>query len=160
MPSFARRSECSTQPSPKTSSPNTVDALHEIVAVTAIAHGEWVRIHPFVNGNGRVARLIAAHIALRYGLPVFVKLKPRPHDVAYTRAARRSMGRPPTSPATTPRLSPSSPTCSTHPPQALARLRRAPPRTSARVGRVTPIPEAARPRRPTARTPLGPAGRG
>jgi hypothetical protein len=35
------------------------------------------------------------HIALRYGLPVFVTLKPRPDDVAYARAAKRSMGRPP-----------------------------------------------------------------
>ena len=75
--------------------PRTADALHEVVAVTAIAHGEWIRIHPFVNGNGRTARLLAAHIALRYGLPVFVTLKPRPDDVAYARAAKRSMGRPP-----------------------------------------------------------------
>lgn len=75
--------------------PRQVDVLHEVVALAAIAHGEWIRIHPFVNGNGRTARLLAAHVALRYGLPVFVTLKPRPHDVAYARAARRSMGRPP-----------------------------------------------------------------
>jgi fido (protein-threonine AMPylation protein) len=75
--------------------PRSADALHEVVAVTAIAHGEWIRIHPFVNGNGRTARLLAAHIALRYGLPVFVTLKPRPDDVAYARAAKGSMGRPP-----------------------------------------------------------------
>lgn len=75
--------------------PSAVDVLHELVAVTAAAHGEWVRIHPFVNGNGRTARLLAAHIALRYGLPVFVTLKPRPADVAYARAAKASMGRPP-----------------------------------------------------------------
>jgi hypothetical protein len=75
--------------------PTTVDALHEVVALAAIAHGEWVRIPPFVNGNGRTGRLLAAHVALRYGLPVFVTLKPRPHDVAYVRAAKRSMGRPP-----------------------------------------------------------------
>lgn len=75
--------------------PSMVDVLHEVVGVTAVAHGEWVRIHPFVNGNGRTARLLAAHISLRYGLPIFVTLKPRPHDVAYARASRRSMGRPP-----------------------------------------------------------------
>ena len=50
---------------------------------------------PFVNGHGRTARLLAAHISLRYGLPIFVTLKPRPDDVAYARAARQSMGRPP-----------------------------------------------------------------
>ncbi len=75
--------------------PVEVDVLHEIVGVVAAAHGEWVRIHPFVNGNGRTARLLAARVALRYGLPIFVTLKPRPHDVAYARAARTSMGRPP-----------------------------------------------------------------
>lgn len=75
--------------------PTTVDALGEVVAVVAIAHGEFVRVHPFVNGNGRVARLLGAHISLRYGLPAFVRLKPRPGDVAYARAAKRSMGRPP-----------------------------------------------------------------
>jgi fido (protein-threonine AMPylation protein) len=75
--------------------PTTVDELHEVVAVTALLHGEWVRIHPFANGNGRTARLLASHVALRYGLPVFVTLKPRPDDVAYARAARASMGRPP-----------------------------------------------------------------
>lgn len=75
--------------------PQTVDELAEVVAVVASIHGEWVRIHPFVNGNGRTARLLAAHVSLRYGLPVFVTLKPRPDDIAYARAAKASMGRPP-----------------------------------------------------------------
>ena len=75
--------------------PVGVDELGEVVTLTAMVHGEWVRIHPFVNGNGRTARLLAAHVALRYGLPIFVTLKPRPHDVAYARASKASMGRPP-----------------------------------------------------------------
>jgi len=75
--------------------PRTVDELHEVVVLTAEVHGEWVRIHPFANGNGRTARVWAALIALRYGLPVFVQLKPRAGDVAYVRAAKASMGRPP-----------------------------------------------------------------
>jgi hypothetical protein len=75
--------------------PGEVDVLHEVVALVAVVHGEWVRMHPFANGNGRTARLWAAHLSLRYGLPVFVTLTPRPHDVAYARAAKKSMGRPP-----------------------------------------------------------------
>lgn len=75
--------------------PTTADHVGEVVEVIAQAHGEWVRIHPFVNGNGRTARLIAAHVSVRYGLPIFVSLKPRPHDVAYVRVATASMGRPP-----------------------------------------------------------------
>jgi fido (protein-threonine AMPylation protein) len=75
--------------------PTDVDVLHEVVALVAVVHGEWVRIHPFANGNGRTARLLVAHLALRYGLPVFVTRKPRPHDIAYARASKASMGRPP-----------------------------------------------------------------
>lgn len=39
---------------------------------------EWVRIHPFANGNGRTARLWANSLALRYGLPPFMSVRPRP----------------------------------------------------------------------------------
>src|SRR5207248_7460018 len=75
--------------------PATVDELHEVVTLTAEVHGEWIRVHPFANGNGRTARVWAAFLALRYGLPVFVALKPRPADFAYTRAAMGSRGRAP-----------------------------------------------------------------
>ena len=69
--------------------------LHAVVALCAVAHGEWVRIHLFANGNGRTARLWTAFIALRYGLPVFVTVKPRPNDAAYGLARAASVGRPP-----------------------------------------------------------------
>ena len=75
--------------------PSTVDELSTLVGFIAAVHGEWVRVHPFANGNGRTARLWAAWLALRYGLPVFVTVKPRADDVAYARAGRASMGRPP-----------------------------------------------------------------
>ena len=75
--------------------PQTVEHLHGLVQVLAAVHGEWVRIHPFANGNGRTARVWAAWLAVRYGLPVFVSLQPRPADTAYARAGRASMGRPP-----------------------------------------------------------------
>jgi hypothetical protein len=54
------------------------DQLAAIVDSCAWAHAEWVRIHPFANGNGRTARLWANSIAIRYGLPFFVRLRPRP----------------------------------------------------------------------------------
>ena len=75
--------------------PLTRAQLQRVITVCAVAHGEWVRIHPFANGNGRVARLLANAIAMRCGLRPFVELKPRPTDVMYARAARESMGRPP-----------------------------------------------------------------
>jgi fido (protein-threonine AMPylation protein) len=77
------------------SPPATTQLLEEVAAVCAFAHGEWIRIHPFANGNGRTGRVIANAVALRYGLPAFMTLKPRPSDVLYARAAKSSMGRPP-----------------------------------------------------------------
>jgi fido (protein-threonine AMPylation protein) len=75
--------------------PQDTAAIGEIITLAAAAHGEWLRIHPFANGNGRTARLIANAIALRYGLPAIVALRPRPAGVQYLMAAQSSMGRPP-----------------------------------------------------------------
>lgn len=65
--------------------------LRAVLAACAYAHGEWVRIHPFANGNGRTARLWANWCALRCGLPPFVRLKPRPEGSLYATAAALSM---------------------------------------------------------------------
>jgi fido (protein-threonine AMPylation protein) len=73
--------------------PQTADELRGVVNLAANAHGEWVRIHPFANGNGRTARLWANWVALRYGLPAFVRLKPRPAGAMYAAAAAASMRR-------------------------------------------------------------------
>jgi fido (protein-threonine AMPylation protein) len=62
-----------------------------VVELAAWVHGEWIRIHPFVNGNGRIARVWANWVALRYGLPPFVRLRPRPAGNTYVSAAERSM---------------------------------------------------------------------
>lgn len=56
----------------------TADTVHAVLILCAWAHGEWVRIHPFPNGNGRTARMLVNSIALRYGLPAFLRLRPRP----------------------------------------------------------------------------------
>jgi fido (protein-threonine AMPylation protein) len=65
--------------------------LQAVLTAAAIAHGEWIRIHPFANGNGRVARLWANWLGARYGLPVFVSLRPRPAGLLYAGAAAASM---------------------------------------------------------------------
>lgn len=66
------------------------DQLAAVVDVCAWAHAEWIRIHPFANGNGRTARLWANFIAMRYGLPPFVRLRPRP-DEGYGTAGAKAM---------------------------------------------------------------------
>lgn len=64
--------------------------LHGVLMLCAVLHGEWVRIHPFANGNGRTARMWANWAALRYGLPPFITTKPRPNQ-PYAAAAMASM---------------------------------------------------------------------
>lgn len=71
--------------------PTEAGTLHSVLTLCAISHGEWVRIHPFANGNGRTARLWANWCATRYGLPPFLRLRPRPAGDAYGLAAADSM---------------------------------------------------------------------
>jgi Fic family protein len=66
------------------------DQLAAIVDLCAWAHAEWIRIHPFANGNGRTARLWANWLAVRYGLPPFIRLRPRP-DSGYGNAGSKAM---------------------------------------------------------------------
>lgn len=65
--------------------------VRSVMSLCANTHGEWVRIHPFANGNGRIARLWVNWSALRYSLPTFVSVKPRPAGNLYAVAAMRSM---------------------------------------------------------------------
>jgi hypothetical protein len=58
----------------------TADNINAVVILCAWAHGEWVRIHPFPNGNGRTSRILVNSIAQRYGLPAFMRVRPRPGD--------------------------------------------------------------------------------
>jgi hypothetical protein len=64
----------------------------EVIALCAWAHGEFVRIHPFADGNGRMARAVLLWLEARYGLPAFVDLRPRPTgSTGYEDASRASM---------------------------------------------------------------------
>lgn len=56
------------------------DQLAAVIDLCAWVHSEWVRIHPFANGNGRTARIWANSLAVRYGLPPFIRLRPRPNS--------------------------------------------------------------------------------
>ena len=68
----------------------TEDDLESVIILCAWAHGEWVRIHPFPNGNGRTARILVNSIAQRYGLPAFMGIRPRPGS-EYERIAWEAM---------------------------------------------------------------------
>lgn len=57
--------------------PCNLQTLGEIAKAIAIIHTELILIHPFRDGNGRVARLLANLMALQAGLPLldFSQLK-------------------------------------------------------------------------------------
>lgn len=65
---------------PKGRTPKNRDELNAVLELCAWAHAAWVRIHPFANGNGRTARIWVAFLAMRYGIPPFLRLRPRPGD--------------------------------------------------------------------------------
>jgi len=62
-----------------------------VIEVAAFAHSEWVRIHPFVNGNGRTSRIWANLIMQRYGMPPVLAMRPRPADDSYGQSAGACM---------------------------------------------------------------------
>ncbi|MGA2569681.1 MAG: Fic family protein [Terracidiphilus sp.] len=66
------------------------DRLAAVLDFCAWVHAEWIRIHPFANGNGRTARLWANCIAMRYRLPPFIRLRPRPNS-GYAEAGAKAM---------------------------------------------------------------------
>jgi len=68
------------------------DGLSAVIDLCAWAHAEWIRIHPFGNGNGRTARLWANALLMRYGLPPAIRLRPRPDgDDGYGAAGAAAM---------------------------------------------------------------------
>ena len=71
--------------------PSDPGQVQAFLTLCGQVHGEWIRIHPFANGNGRTARLWTRWIALRYGLPPFVRLMPRPYGDLYAGASAKSM---------------------------------------------------------------------
>lgn len=64
----------------------------QVLELCAWGHGELICIHPFADGNGRMARSLLLWLAARYGLPIFLNLRPRPSGPSgYEVAARASM---------------------------------------------------------------------
>lgn len=70
-------------------------SLGEVARAIAVVHAEIVLIHPFREGNGRVARLLAILMASQAGLPPldFSGIVKRHKRRAYFVAVRAGMGR-------------------------------------------------------------------
>ncbi|HNV85489.1 MAG TPA: Fic family protein [Candidatus Omnitrophota bacterium] len=55
--------------------PQSEGMIHPAILLAAKAYNRFVEIHPFENGNGRVATLIADYVLLRYGYPSYIPAK-------------------------------------------------------------------------------------
>lgn len=51
--------------------PCRAEGHEEIIQAVAVVHTELVLIHPFREGNGRLARMLAVLMGLQAGLPPF-----------------------------------------------------------------------------------------
>jgi Fic family protein len=58
------------------------------IGLAALTHYEFVRIHPFDDGNGRMARLLMNLVLMRYGfLPAIIRSEDKPGYLAALRVA-------------------------------------------------------------------------
>ncbi len=73
------------------SNPTPADRARAVVQLAALYAGKFIQIHPFLNGNGRMSRLIANYMFYRYGYPFpYYDPYPRP-GVDYEAANRECM---------------------------------------------------------------------
>lgn len=59
----------------KVSAPPITDSFRDALIVAAAAHAWFVTIHPFVDGNGRVGRLLLNLLLIRRGYPIAIITK-------------------------------------------------------------------------------------
>lgn len=54
------------------------ERARRVAIILATLIGRFIKIHPFINGNGRVSRLLWAWGLLRLGVPIQCRIAPRP----------------------------------------------------------------------------------
>ena len=53
-----------------------------VITVAVWMHADFIRIHPFRDGNGRTGRLIATYFLRAYGLPAYIVETPKQEYIA------------------------------------------------------------------------------
>lgn len=62
-----------------------IDTYHPLVVAT-LFHYKYIRIHPFDDGNGRIARLLTNMILMHHGYPLLIVPSDPPSKQAYFNA--------------------------------------------------------------------------
>jgi hypothetical protein len=66
------------------------DRLNLLIALTAATFEYFLRVHPYLDGNGHVARFMVWCVLGRYGFwPVRFTVEPRPPDLGYSASLNR-----------------------------------------------------------------------
>lgn len=64
-----------------------------VAQLAAVGMGHLIRIHPFVNGNGRIARMLVNYTFKRYGYKMpFSQAQIHPRETEYDQASAAAMG--------------------------------------------------------------------
>jgi hypothetical protein len=69
---------------------DTLLRTKQLAAICALAIGRFIRIHPFLNGNGRTSRLLWAALLTRFAVPPQARIVPRPEE-PYSQVMRAAM---------------------------------------------------------------------
>lgn len=73
------------------SDPDPDHVLPAVALAVGELVGEFIRIHPFMNGNGRMSRLLWRVLLERMNLPTSMGIGPRPVDLRYGVAMEKAM---------------------------------------------------------------------
>lgn len=73
----------------------TTSRLNNLLDPLARHYADWIRIHPFADGNGRTGRLLVNWILVRYHQPLVFPGRPVPDRTGLARATAPALSTPP-----------------------------------------------------------------
>ncbi len=67
------------------------DRAKRCAVTLGYAIGQFIKVHPFVNGNGRTSRLLWAWGLIRFNVPPQVRIRTRPENPKYAQVMAQAM---------------------------------------------------------------------